>query len=533
MTSDAEFAWRRPAPAARAAVTAVYGWRRPNAAVVAGLAGALPFALAAALSPALLSLSPTAEMLAPIAAARAVAEGAKPLAAAVEPLQTLLLAVGDLFADAPGRVHLIAKAAAAIALSLAFAAVASVRFPIVATLALAAALAGAVASPYAQNAELAMSLLFVVATIFLAAPAEGHGRRARREGALGAVLLFGLWLCHPVAWIGGVAALTATPFVSDRAGLQRYAAGLIGFLVIAAVVEAIAPGLALARADAVSALFTKGVSADLVAAPAFAGLAMSAAIVIAASAVFGGATHARGWLVGGALGSSALAIGGAIGADPALLLVLAAAIAALSVASPYYDGVFEAHDRASVAIAGTAAGLVLFWAAAIAWRSGGELELQSRVTAEAPADVRSAFALVQPRGAEIARWIEEGRFSTPEAREYFALSPADQAEAFLAAAKGARAVADKGLSVAILTASDAACVLVRSGACHSDGMAAASAAQVVFVPRLNLDPATNAARDRSEALLYTEFRLAAETPFWDVWVKRGSALPPGVVAGAR
>lgn len=533
MTRDADLAWRRPAPAARAALKAIYGWKSPPAAMTAGLAGAVPFALAAALSPALLSLSPTADMLAPIAQARAVAEGAKPLAAAAEPLQTLLLAFGDVFADAPGRVHLVGKAAAAVALSLAFAAVAAVRLPIVAVLALAAALAGAVASPYAGNAELAMALLFVAATLFLAAPAEGHGRRARREGALGAVLLFGLWLSHPVAWMGGIAALTATPFVSDRAGVQRYAAGLIGFLCIVGLAEAFAPGLAAARADALSGVFTRGVSGAIVAAPAFAGLAMSTAIVVVASAVFGGGAHARGWLVGGALGAAALALGGAIGTDPALLLVLAAVIAALSVASPYYDAVFEAHDRASVAVAGMAAGLVLFWATAIAWRAASEFEVQSQVTAEAPAGVRSALALVQPRGAEVARWIEQGRFSTPEAREYFALTPADQAEAFLAAAKGARAVADRGLSVAILTASDAACVLVPGRACHKDGMTAASAAEVVFVPRLDLDPATDAARDRSEALLYTEFRLAAETPFWDVWVRRGAALPSGVVPAAR
>ena len=82
--------------------------------------------------------------------------------------------------------------------------------------------------------------------------------------------------------------------------------------------------------------------------------------------------------------------------------------------------------------------------------------------------------------------------------------------------------------IPITSLTDTACVLVDTRGCHKDGLSAARAAQIVFAPRLDLDPSTAAARGQSEALLYTEFRLVEETPFWDVWVRRGAKLPAGL-----
>lgn len=523
-----EPAWRRPAPFARGIARAAFAWTSPRLAFAASIAAMLPFAAAAAFSPALLSLTPTAEMIAPIATARAVAEGAQALSATPDPLQTLFLIGGDAFADTPGRVHLMAKVIAALVLCGTFSAIAAARFPIALTALFTAALAGYVAGPYAGAREWTIAALFVTATVLLAAPAEGHGRRARREGLLAGILLLGLWLSHPVAWLAGFAALSATPFVSERSGLMRYAAALAGFAIFAGLAELAAPGLAVARAEAVSAVLSSG-AAVAPGWPTASGLVMSVVIVIFAAATFGGAAHIRGWGAGAALALASGLVGRAMGADAAPLFLLAAALAALSVASPFYDGIFEAHDRASVAMSGAAAGLTLFWTAAIVSQTAGAFALQHRVTAEAPSDLRAAFALVQPRGPSVARWIEEGRFSTPEAREFFALSPADQSEAFLSASRAARLFADKGLNVAILSASDAACVIVESRRCQKDGFTAAKAAQIVFAPRLDLDPSTAAARGQSEAMLYTEFRLAAETPFWDIWVRRGARLPSGLL----
>ncbi len=521
-------AWRKPAPIARGLTRLAFAWASPRIAFAAAAAAAAPFVVAAAVSPALLSLSPTADMIAPVATARAVAEGAKALSTSENPLSTLFLMGGDVLADAPGRVHLMAKVLAAIALCTIFAGLSAVRFPLVLTALLTAALAGYVAQPYAGQEEWSVAMLFTISTALLAAPAEGHGRRARREGALAGALLAGLWLAHPVAWLAGFAALSATPFVSERSGLMRYGAALASFAVIAGLTELLAPGMSFARAEGVSSIFSSGFALGERASAA-AGPLVSAAIVIGAAAIFGGGAHARGWGVAAGLALGAGVVGNAFGTDAAPLFVLAAAIAGLSVASPYYDGLFQAHDRASVALSATVACLTIFGAASILVQAGGAFALQQRVTAEAPPALRTAFALVQPEGPSVARWIEEGRFSTPEARQFFALSPADQAQAFLSAARAARGLADTGLTVAILSASDAACVLVDTRRCHKDGFTAARAAEIVFAPRLDLDPSTAAARGRSEALLYTEFRLVDETPFWDVWVRRDVIVPPGVL----
>lgn len=523
-----EPAWRRPAPFARAAAQGMFAWTAPRLAFGVAATAALPFAAAAAFSPALLSLGPTADMLAPIAAARAVADGAQSLAATKEPLQILSLIGADAFAETPGRVHLMARVLVALVLCSAFAIVSAVRFPIILTALLTAALGGYVAQPAAGAAEWAVGTLFVIAAALLAAPAEGHGRRARREGVLAGLLLYGLWLSNPIAWLAGFAALSATPFVSERSGLMRYGAALAGFAVIAGLAELAVSGLTIARADGVSALFLNG-AVFRAGRPTADGLGASVAIVIAAAAIFGGGAHSRGWAAGAGLALGAALVGRAIGADAAPLFVLAAAIAALSVASPFYDGVFEAHDRASVAISGTVACLTLFWAGSIIAQSAGAFAIQQRVTTQAPPDLRAAFALVQPQGPSLARWIEEGRFSTPEARAFIALSPADQSHAFLTAARSARELAQKGFKVAILSQLDTACLIVDARRCYKDGQTAANAAEIVFVPRLDLDPATAAARAQSEALLYTKFRLAEETPFWDIWVRRGVRLPQGVL----
>ena len=77
------------------------------------------------------------------------------------------------------------------------------------------------------------------------------------------------------------------------------------------------------------------------------------------------------------------------------------------------------------------------------------------------------------------------------------------------------------MDVAILTGADTACVIGDRRDCHASGSAAAEKAKVVFVPRLNLDPSSVAAKGKSEALLYTEFKLVEQTAFWDIWVRRG------------
>ncbi|VAV91174.1 hypothetical protein MNBD_ALPHA05-2231, partial [hydrothermal vent metagenome] len=123
-----------------------------------------------------------------------------------------------------------------------------------------------------------------------------------------------------------------------------------------------------------------------------------------------------------------------------------------------------------------------------------------------------------------------GRFSTVEAREFFALAPVDQSMMLLEAAGRAKSMAAEGWGVAILTGADTACVLAERRQCEATGDAAASLANVVFVPRLDLDPATTAAIGRAEALLYTEFKLVEQTPVWEIWVRRGATVPASLLS---
>lgn len=517
--------WRRPAPRAQQVAMVLYAWQEPGWVFLIAMVATIPFLIAAAFSPALLSLTPTVDMIGPIADARALADGAAQWKNAPAPVYASLLLAGDFFVDAPGRIHLVGKAIAAALAAYPLAYLGAARFPAGLAVALTAAVAAYVSAPFSGPAEIALAFFLVTAMALICSPADEGRGRARFEGVLAGLGLLVLWFLNPVFSLAGFLALSACPFLTGRAGLLRYVVTLVTFILGTTACEFAAPGINLSRITAASGLFTSGVSFGGEGAIALGGIAASTVVVIAAAAIFGGREHWRGWGAAAGLVGVALIAARLSQANASPAFVFAAALASLSVASPFYDGVFKQHDRASISIAGAVAGLTLFWTSSLAVHAAGQFLLQHRVAAEAPADIRTELGLVQPGGPTIARWIEEGRFSTPEARELFALAPVDQSAMLLEAAARARVFTSFGLDVAILTRADAACVIAEKRACRANGEKAADAAKVVFVPRLDLDPETAAAKGRAEALLYTEFKLVEETALWEIWVRRGAILP--------
>lgn len=523
---DMDYGWRADAPRARAAAMALYAWRAPEWVFLWAVAAGGLFAAAAAFSPALLSLLPTVEMIGPVAGARAVLAGEASLAAQDAPLYLLLLMAGDLFTDLPGRAHLMAKAFGALLVMFPFAYLATTRFPALFAVLATAALAAYAAAPFSGASELALAIFTICALAFISQSAEETAARARTEGALGGAALAALWLLNPVFALIGFILLSACPFLTGRFGLQRYAAALVFFAAVAGLAELAAPGMNAARALAASeTVRLQTILSGADGAAGFGAAAYGALLVIVSSAVFGGRAHRKNWLASGGLMIAGLLAARLTGANPLPVFAMAGGLACFSVTSPFYDGLFRGHDRASVATALTAAGLALFWTGAIAVHAAGQFSLQHRVAASAPTDIRTELALVQPGGPTIATWVEEGRFSTPEAREFLALTPVDQSAMLLEAASRARQLAGAGVDVAFLTGSDTACVLAHGRECRADGPAAANAANIVFVPRLDMDPKTAAAKGRSEALLYTQFRMVEQTALWEIWVRRDAPAP--------
>lgn len=525
--------WRGSAPLARRVAAFLYAWLGFRSAISLALLAAAPFLIASLVAPALLSDAPPAEMLAPVGAARALAAGAADLSTMPAPFYALLLLAADGLADAPGRAHLLAKAFAAGFIALAFAWLSAARFPALAAAVMTAALAGLVAAPGTGAAEIGFAFFVASAIAFLAAPADESGGRARGEGAVGGLCLAAAWMSAPAPALAGFVALSAAPFLTGRAGAQRYATGLAVLAVVLGLAELAAPGVAIQRARAVTAGFSGGGMPSAAEAAGFSGAGMVSAIVIFAAAVFGGRAHAKGWAAAAIFTPAAVLAAHAAGTDPAPAYMAGAALAAFSTASPFYDGIFRAHDRASVALAAAVAGLTLVLTGGLAREAGARLLAQHEAAAAAPAELRDALGLVHSGAPRAARWIEEGRFSASEAREALALAPADQAAILLAAAQEARIYARYGVDVAILTGADTACLLAARRTCAADGAAAARAAAVTLVPRLDLDPLTAAVKARSEAVLYTDFRLVETTPLWDVWVRRGANLPAALAARAE
>ncbi|MEO1015397.1 MAG: hypothetical protein AAFX08_09460 [Pseudomonadota bacterium] len=518
-------AWRQTAPRARKIAMALFGWRDPGWVFLAAVLAATPFVIACAMAPALLSLSPTAETLSPVANALAISAGAGDPLTQSAPFFLALITLADRFVDAPGRTLLVAKAIAAVLAAYPMAYFVSVRLPTVAGVGLTAAIAAFVVAPFNGPSDMALAYFMVVATALVLSPADEGWDRAIFEGLLCGGLMFALWLLNPAFALASLLVLSACPFLTGFAGLARYATAFGGLLTLVILAEIAAPGINLSRASAASALATAGAGAAGrgVGAWGVAGAAASTIAVIGAAWIFGGREHVRSW--GAAAGFMMLAFLAALaaGAQSAPAFALAASIAVFSVASPFYDGVFRDHDRASIVAAGVAAALTLFWIGATCAHAAGQLALQHRSAAAAPSAVRAALGVVHPSAEQLAEWARRRGAMAAKARSAGGAS-IDQSEILLEAAERAIRIVQEGASVALLTGADLACVLAPTRDCRPDGRAAAADARIVLVPRVDLTPAAKAEKERSEALLYTQFKLAERTPAWEIWVRRSEGL---------
>lgn len=515
--------WRQAAPRARMMAAKIYGWQPPGWTFLLALGAALPAVLGILFSPAMISLAPAVETIAPVAEARAVAAGNARLAELSSPFNAIMLMVADVFADAPGRVLLVQKAIGALLVAGLFAYFASTRLPAVQAGAVSAAIAFYVAAPLAGPTEFGMALLLVCAFSFLAASADPADLRARIEGALAGLGVASLWLLNPFFALAGFLTLAACPFMSGYAGLTRYGFAFGGFALLALIAELIAPGVNGARAAASSEIvaginslpglpYTKDNAATIA----------GVSVVLLAVAIFGGREHIRSWAP--ALGLVALAVIAShmMGVDPLAALVLSGAIACFSVASPFYDGIFKSHDRASVSIALSAAALIMSWAGYQVAQSLQQFGVQGAAIKDAQEMDVIDFGVVQADPVDYGMEPQSNPFG------YAALSIAQQSAMLLEAADLLQDAKGRGEAAALLTYADIACLLVENRECRANGADATKASTIIFVPRRSLGAATADLKARSEVLLYTEFKLVSQTPLWETWVRRNETAIAGL-----
>lgn len=518
---DAE--WRRPAPRARALAMGLFGWGEARGATLFALVPALAFAAASILAPALISLGSTASVIAPIADARALAAGATRIDALGAPLYSLLLLLGSELADSPGRAHLIAKGLAAAVIAVQASMLLSARLPSLAAIVITAALSAYAAAPFSGPSEFALALMLTTAAALSCPPNRANSAKAIADGVLIGLGAASLWFLDPLMAFA-LAPIAVLGAFHGKSSLVSAISAAVLFCLVAASIDVFSRGfnesrLVLALPRVVTASPTEMASAGSL------GVSATAAIVIFCAAVFGGREQWRSWASGVAVAlcGAGAAYFARTYAAPALFV--ASAIAVFSIPSPFYNGVFRNHDRASVSLALASGALALFWAGAATLSVGGQLAFQINAASDAPADIRAELGLIQPGGRTLAQWVAEGRVAAASAREAFAMAPADQSAVLLDGARRAREIAGHGVGVAILTGADAACVIAEGRPCAADGPRAARESEIVLVPRLDLDRATAEAKARAEVLLYTDFRLAEQTDLWDVWVRRNASLP--------
>ena len=532
-TDDAIPEWRRPAPIARSIAVVLFGWSRPALVFLACIATLTPLILFAGLAPFFLSLSSTIELIGPIADARAASAGVKS-ASATAPFYQFLLTLAERFAPTPGRIYLVAKAIAAILAAFPLAYFVAVRFPMVKAIAICIAVTAVIVAPFSGPSEIALAYFVVLAVGLLCPPTDESRNRAAFEGGLTAGLLFALWMLSPAFLVAGLLALLACTFLTGGNGLTRFASAFLSFVVIALLAELTSPGINVARTAALTGKLNGGLSGDSIMTTELAGGAISALVVLFTAVVFGGREHVKAWLVSGFFALGGVIACGYAGANPALVFIAAAGMAVFSMASPFYDGVFRVHDRASIAAAVAVATLSLFWTGLVAVQVIGQLHLQRQISASSDTLLSRDYAIVHAQGQrtmEIANGIGAAGVMLKRVQEM----PAQEGhtDALREVLARLRRLTNDGVSVALLTRADTACVLVAVRRCRSNGWDAANDANVVFVPRIDLEKGAKEIRAQSEALLYTDFTLAERMLFWDVWVRRDIAIAPEAITFGR
>lgn len=518
--------WHAPAPAARAAATALFGWRDERTSVIAAVAAAAPAIAAALAAPALLTTTEIVDLIGPIADARALAAGDGEVLKSSSLFYLAMLSAADSIFATPGRILLGAKALSALIAATAVIAIACVRFPFAQTALLAASTAAFVAAPFSGVNETLLALLAAAAIAFVCAPAQSSKTRALAEGALGGGVLATLWMSSPALALIGAVALTACPFISGRGGFLRYAAAILVVGGLIASFELLFPGSIVARAETVTST-VNSLRDHRISTSTFASteIGLGACFVLVLAAVFGGATYrgnvwtALAFLLFGAAGAAM------VGANASLVFVFSAAIAVFSTSSPFYDGIFRAHDRASVAISGAVGVIALGLGALICMQAAEQFVLQARSTAPASEKNASPFAITKLTQKSNSHWIDDGRIIERELTPDESPEASDQARLLLNVAARVRTLDAAGFKVAILANSDIACVIVGNNDCSADGRTAAARANVVISPRLSLGAGGVSTKERLEGLLYSEFRRIEETPQWDLWVRRDVSLP--------
>lgn len=522
-----EDVWRRDAPAARRVAEGLFGWFAPWQGPLAAAVLLAPLFILAGLSPALLSQNGPVETLAPFASARAWLSGASAAEIAAGgwgPAPLGLVGGASFLAGSAGLSLLWAQLAAAVLGFAAMSYLALARFSTAAAAGAALLAAASVAAPLSGAGGYGWSVLLWLAAAALAAPADEGAARLRIEGVLCGLGLFVLWNTTAAFFLAGVFAMLAAPWTGGRRGLAMLliAAGVATAL--AAGMYFVAPGLNMARLLAALAELHAAPARLLASGVGITGYLGGAGAALAIVAIFAGGEEARAWVPAVLFAAVSFILAAICGANAAPGVILAALIACFSTASPFYDGVFAAKERGAVAAALGAGALSLLGVVHFAAYSTGLAAAQYEAARTAP-DALKRVGLAYAGGTQAlsaARWLDDGLVTLKDAHADGLFSPAVRA---LALAQGAEFAQQRGRGrIAILASADVATAFFARKAGAIDGRRAAADADFVLAPRFALENNSAAVNDSAEGLLFSQFRLADETPLWQVWERRAPVV---------
>lgn len=554
-------------------------WCSPRLTGIFIILAACPLIILVAMSPAMVSSVPLIDALNDLANARALTQNGSDRGSGHDvsgmwsqtalPLYTYILMATDWLVlnisaagetMSVGRIYLIAKSLLATGLVFALSLTLNVRLPIIAAILVSCGAVLAVLNPLGSGLPMASSMIMVLLLISLCAPVKDSPKRAINEGAFCGVLLTGLLLTTPPLFFIGVLAATACPYLAGQYRGVRYLMTIGIFIITASLLFLFVPhmvGVILdsfeswgsgwrvlggeapiggEKADLVSIILSS-FSQQMVSLYGFLGaltLPMEIMVsILVMMFIFVSVAMMSDKKALGVLGAGLLllisgililfsirgSIGGPIGGEVtngfmlsgimAPFILTSIIVLCFAVNAPLYREVYNRPSRAGYSTAFLLVGLVLTQSALVIFPVSQNVVKQFHLANTL--NMNNDISHLEKRFSIML--VDQNSDLLGPSRD----NNTDSLQTLVSIIDGYEKPQEK---IAILTAVDFLCMLNNQQTCFQNGRVAASKANIVFVPHIDLGPHTQATIERSQGLLYTHFKRTNQTPDWDVWERR-------------
>ncbi len=449
-----------------------FTWESPTLTAILVILAGLPFIILTFLSPVLLNPIPLELVLGDLADARALKAGTLSLMETENPIALIFIAVADMFGGEPGRVMIIARAILALLILTGFTIFTKSRLPVLIAAFLSALITVNILNPYVSLHNIPFILACLLSFGFLVPPqinlqAPKPSYAFIGESIIGAVLLIGLFLSGIVMQVVAFLVLTLSAFMGGQRRGIRYFASLVFVFVILAVISILKP-------EVINIFVNTPYETRIINIPDGNLMMLSGGNVIIA-------------------------------------LSFLASVLLFGAKANVYTLLYNRPAKSGILLGACAAISVFFLLGVQVENSFNKLYAQYLI--EDKVD-NIQFAMI-----DLSHEYDQNHATLGTSFLDIFLTRMKMLERF------------HTNKISIITNTDIACILTNPNnekpkehpsdrSCYADGLRAVKFSDIVIVPRFKINLETDRLIERSEGILYSEFKHIESDDMWDIWQRK-------------